>query len=323
MVEVIAEIGINHDGKLKKALKIINDAFWSGCKTVKFQCHVVEDEYIPLARNIVPANATENIYDMMVRCSFTEEEERHLKEYTESLGMTYLSTPFSRAAADRLERLGVGMYKIGSGECNNYPLIKHIVSKGKPVILSTGMNNLYAVDKAVDIIGDQLFAILHCVSEYPTPYEHVNLNRMLELGERYHVPYGLSDHSLGIYTALAAVSLGASVVEKHFTSDKTWPGADVPISIGPTQLRELVCGVRAIEQALEDNSPNDKGTAAFAFASVVTTKYILAGEKLTSNNIWVKRPGGGIPAAEYDNIIGKCAIINIPVDAQVKWSDIG
>jgi N-acetylneuraminate synthase len=319
---VIAEIGINHDGDFTKAAQMVRDAHASGCKCVKFQCHIVEDEYIPIARDVIPSNATENIYDMMARCSFDTRQEWCLKLLVEDLGMQYLSTPFSREAADRLERMGVSMYKIGSGECNNYPLVKHIVSKGKPVILSTGMNDFTGIDKAVDIIGDQLYAILHCVSEYPTPYEHVNLNRMLELKERYGKPVGLSDHSKGIYTALAAVALGASVVEKHFTSDKTWPGADVPTSIGPGELAELVRGTDAIALALGSSEPDDQPIKDFAFASVVSINPISAGEILSTGNIWVKRPGGGIPAAEYESILGLIAIRDIEEDEQISWHDL-
>ena len=300
---------------------MIADAAKAGCKCVKFQCHVVEDEYIPAARDIVPSNATENIYDMMVRCSLSEHTDMSLKRFAEMLGMQYLSTPFSRAAVDRLERMGVTMYKVGSGELNNYPLLKYIVSCKKPIILSTGMNDWPAIDKAVDIIGDQLYAILHCVSEYPTPYEHVNLPRMLELKERYHVKVGLSDHSVGIYTALAAVAMGADVIEKHFTSDKSWPGSDISISIGPDELAELVRGADAIKRALEHGHPADEGTAAFAFASVVTIRDIRAGMKLDASNIWVKRPGGGIPAAQYDAILGKIAQRDIEKDTQLKRSD--
>ena len=325
LCEVIAEIGINHNGVYWKTRQMIRDAAAAGCKCVKFQCHVVEDEYIPLAREIIPANATENIYDMMERCSFSEEDERDLKARTEELGMQYLCTPFSRAAVDRLERLNVTMYKVGSGELNNYPLVKHIVSKGKPIILSTGMNDFPAIDKAVDIIGDQLYAILHCVSEYPTPYEHVNLPCMLELGRRYNVPYGLSDHSIGIYTALAAVALGASVVEKHFTSDKSWAGPDIPISITPGELRDLVLGTQAILDATRQNTEailGEQSTAIFAFASVVSTNDIAAGDKLTQANVWVKRPGGGIPAAQYDAILGKIAKRDIGKDKQITWDDL-
>jgi len=319
---IIAEIGINHGGDYEKAKEMIRDAYIAGCKCIKLQTHIVQDEYLQIARNIIPSNATENIYDMMERCSLSEGDERRLKWLTEELGMMYLSTPFSRAAVDRLERMNVEMYKIGSGELNNFPLVKYIVSKGKPIILSTGMNDFDSIDKAVEIIGDQMFAILHCVSEYPTPYERVNLPRMLQLKERYGKPVGLSDHSQGIYTALAAVALGASVVEKHFTSNKRWEGSDISISIDPGELAELVRGTNTIKSAMGSSRPDDTKTKEFAFACVVSIDNIVVGDLLTTENIWVKRPGGGIPASEYDTIIGKIAKQNIPKDTQIKLEDI-
>jgi sialic acid synthase SpsE len=320
MVDIIAEIGINHNGSMEKAMQMVFDAYNSGCKIVKFQCHIPEEEMLP--NNIIPSNANESIWNMMKRCALTEEQDRILKDGIENMDMHYLSTPFSMAAVDRLERLGVDMYKIGSGECNNYPLIRYVVSTGKPVILSTGMNDWDTVDEAVDIIGKQLEIILHCVSMYPTPYEMVNLPRMLELKERYGKPVGLSDHSVGIYTALAAVALGARVVEKHFTSDKTWQGADIPISIDPGELRELVEGCAAIKAARQKSQPDDAGTREFAFASVVSTIDIHVGDVLSTTNIGVKRPGTGeIKAALYDFVIGKQATRYIPKDKQLCWTD--
>ncbi|MBU1235004.1 MAG: N-acetylneuraminate synthase family protein [Proteobacteria bacterium] len=317
---IIPDIGINHEGDLSKATKMLRDIHASGCKYVKFQTHIPEAEM--LYNDIIPSNANESIWNMMQRCALSEDDEIYLKGYAEELGLVYLSTPFSREAVDRLERMNVSMYKIGSGECNNYPLVKYIVSTGKPIILSTGMNTFYKIDKAVDIMGDQLHTILHCVSMYPTPYDKVNLNRMLELGERYGKPYGLSDHSKGIYTSLAAITLGASVVEKHFTSDKTWKGSDVPISIDPTELFELVIGERAIKESLKVSEVNDRDVRKFAYASIVSIKEIKAGEKFTSENIWVKRPGGGIPAEYYEGTLGLCAKIDIDKDTQIRKEQI-
>ena len=317
---IIAEIGINAGGDLSKATKMIRDIYHSGCTVVKNQTHIPEDEMIP--NDIIPSNANESIWNMMQRCAISEKDERYLKIYTETLDMTYISTPFSREAVNRLERMNVSIYKIGSGELNNFPLVKHIVSKGKPIILSTGMNDFRTIDKAVDIIGDQLHTILHCVSMYPTPYDKVNLKRMLDLGERYGKPYGLSDHSKGIYTSLAAIALGASVVEKHFTSSKEWTGPDIPISITPDELAELVRGDGAIRDALHYNGSDDQNkTAEFAYASIVSIQNIKAGEKLTKENIWVKRPGGGIPAEYYESLLGLYAKIDIDKDTQIR-SDI-
>jgi N-acetylneuraminate synthase len=324
---VIAEIGINHEGNFDKAVRMVDDAARAGCECVKFQSHVIEDEMIP--NDVVPGNATESIWNIMKRCALSEAEEIRLKEYVEAKGMIYLCTPFSRAAAVRLEKMGVEAYKIGSGECNNYPLIAHIAAYGKPVILSTGMNDLDSVAPAVDILRRARvpFGLLHCTSMYPTPYEKVRLGALAALGTRFpDAVLGLSDHSLGNYTCLAAVALGARILEKHFTSDKTWPGPDVPISIDPEELRQLVEGSRAIDAALggsKDILPDEQPTIDFAYACVVAIRDIAAGETLTRENVWVKRPGTGeIKAVHFEGLLGKIARRGLPVHSQLRWTDL-
>lgn len=324
---VIAEIGINHEGNFDKAIQMVDDAFAAGCECVKFQSHVIEDEMIP--NDVVPGNATESIWDIMSRCALSEDQEIKIKKYVESKGMIYLCTPFSRAAADRLHRMGVVAYKIGSGECNNYPLVAHIASFGKPVILSTGMNDLNSTQPSVEILerADVPYALMHCTSMYPTPYEKVRLGALNSLREKFpQAVLGLSDHSLGNYTCFASIPLGARILEKHFTSDKTWPGPDVPISIDPRELKELVEGSKAIFQALGGDKtilPEEKPTIDFAYACVVSIRDIQAGEKLTRDNIWVKRPGTGeIKAVHFESLLGKTAHRNIPNNMQLKWDDI-
>ena len=222
---VIAEIGINHEGQINKALKMVNDAANTGCECVKFQSHIIEDEMIH--NDVVPGNTDESIWEIIERCKLSEKEEIKLKEYVESKGMIFLSTPFSRAAADRLEKMGVYAYKIGSGECNNYPLVEHISKFGKPIILSTGMNDINSISITVDILRDYKipFALLHCTSMYPTPYNKVRLGALAALREHYpDAVIGFSDHSISNYSAFASIALGACIIEKHFTSDKSWPG---------------------------------------------------------------------------------------------------
>lgn len=323
---VIAEVGINHEGSFEKAIHMVDDAFSAGCECVKFQSHVVNDEMIP--NNVVPGNTTDTIWDIMVRCAFSEDQESKIKAYVEAKGMIYLCTPFSRAAAERLKRLRVQAYKIGSGECNNYPLIKHIAADGKPVILSTGMNDLESIAVGVEILrqANVPFALLHCTSMYPTPYEKVRLGALNELAKRFSdAEIGLSDHSIGNYTCFAAVALGARILEKHFTSDKTWPGPDVPISIDPTELKELVQGSRAIFHAMGGSKnvlPEEKPTIDFAYACVVSIQDIHDGEKLTTKNIWVKRPGTGqIKAVHFESLLGKTAKHLIKSESQVCWED--
>lgn len=324
---VIAEIGINHEGSIKKAKRMIDDAKAAGAECVKFQSHVIEDEMVPAAKDTIPGNAKVSIYEIMERCAFGEAEERELKRYTEKQGMIYLCTPFSRAAADRLYRMGVWAYKIGSGECNNYPLVEHIASFGKPVILSTGMNDIPAIRKSVAILRKYKapYAITHCTSMYPTPYNKVRLGALNQLKKAFpDAVLGLSDHSLGIYTCLGAVALGASILEKHFTADKKWPGPDVPISIDPKELRELIVGSRAIWEARGGEKKilkEEKPTIDFAYACVVSIKDIKKGEKFTKENIWVKRPGTGeIKAIHFPKILGKIAKTSIKKDTLLKWN---
>ncbi|MBI2121718.1 MAG: N-acetylneuraminate synthase family protein [Candidatus Sungbacteria bacterium] len=326
---VVAEIGINHEGSIAKAKRMIRDAKKSGAECVKFQSHVVEDEMAPAAKKTIPGNAKVSIYEIMERCAFSEKKERELKHYTERLGMIYLCTPFSRAAADRLEKMGVRAYKIGSGECNNYPLIEHIASFGKPVILSTGMNDISSIKPAVAILRKKHipFALLHVTSMYPTPYEKVRLGAMLELSRAFpDAVIGLSDHSLGNYTSFGATALGASILEKHFTSDKKWPGPDVPISINPVELKDLIKGSRAIWEArggVKKILKEEQPTIDFAYACVVSIQNIKKGELLTKKNIWVKRPGTGeIKAVHFPKILGKRAKADVPRDMQLKWKHI-
>jgi sialic acid synthase SpsE len=320
---VIAEIGINHEGNFEKAMTMVEEAARAGCECVKFQAHVVDDEMIP--NDVIPGNASESIWNIMRRCALSEEQDSQLKGKVESLGMIYLSTPFSRAAADRLERLGVPAFKIGSGECNNYPLVEYVAQFRKPVLLSTGMNDLASIGVAVEILRRYSvpFALFHCTSIYPTPYDKVRLGALAELGHSFpDAVLGLSDHSLGNYTCYAAVPLGASFLEKHFTANKQWPGPDVAISIDPAELQELITGTKAIHAALGGRKTvlsEEQPTIAFAYACVVTTRDIRAGEELTTENIWVKRPGTGeIKARDYSELLGRRLKDAVPRDTQIK-----
>ncbi len=323
---VIAEVGINHEGSMAKAKRMILDAHKSGAECIKFQAHVVEDEMAPVAKKVIPGHTKESIWDIMSRCALSEEQDVELKKYTESLGMIYLSTPFSRAAADRLERMGVAAYKIGSGECNNYPLLEHIAKFGKPIIMSTGMNDIKSVKKGVAIFRKHKipFALLHCTSLYPTPYEKVRLGALEQLQKAFpDAVIGLSDHTIDNYVCLGAVSLGGSILERHFTSSKKWPGPDIAVSMGPAELKDLVVGSGAIYSALGGKKmilPEEKPTIDFAYATIVAIQNIKRGEKFTKENIWVKRPGTGeIKAAEYTRVLGRVATTNIKKDQQLKY----
>ena len=324
---IIPEIGINHEGSFTKAKKMIKDAHTAGAECVKFQCHIIEDEMIP--NEVIPANAKESIWEIMKRCSLSENEDRKLKKYTEELGMIYLSTPFSRAAANRLEEMDVSAYKIGSGECNNYPLIKHIVSFEKPIILSTGMNDIKSIKKSVKILEESeiSYALLHTTSMYPTPYDKVRLGAIEDLKRHFpNAVLGLSDHSKGNYTSFAAIPLGVSIIEKHFTSNKSWSGPDIQVSIDPNELKDLLIGSTAIHESLNGHKTilkDEKPTINFAYSCVVSITNIKKDEIFSEKNIWVKRPGTGkIKAENYKKIIGKKAKRGILKNTQLTWSDI-
>lgn len=326
---IIAEIGINHEGNLETAKQMVDAAARAGAEVVKHQTHIVEDEMADAARTVIPGNADVSIYEIMQRCALDEEEETELKRYVEAKGMIFISTPFSRAAAERLERMGVAAYKIGSGECNNYPLIEHIARFGKPMIVSTGMNDLDSVQKTVDIMERYRvpYALLHCTNIYPAKPEYIRLGAMVQLQERFpNAVVGLSDHSLNNHACLAATALGASILERHFTDSKYRPGPDIICSMDGADLAALIQGSREIFQmrggekkALEE----EQVTIDFAFATVVAIQDIKAGDTFTMENIWVKRPGtGAIKADDFQELLGKKARRPIPNGRQLEWEDI-
>jgi N-acetylneuraminate synthase len=325
---VIVEVGINHEGSLEKALLMVDAAADAGAEVVKFQCHITEKEMVPT--DMTPGQISrEKLWDIIKRCELSEAEERQVQAHCDRRGIMYLSTPFSREAADRLDAMGVPAFKIGSGECNNYPLLDHIAAKGKPIILSTGMNDLAAVRKSVATIGKHgvPLALLHCTSMYPTPYEKVRLGAISELQTAFPaMPIGLSDHSLHIWTCLGAVALGACLLEKHFTISRSWPGPDTGISIEPQELADMIVGSRAIWQArggAKTRLPEEQPVIEFAYATVVTTAPIRSGELFTKDNTWVKRPGTGrILAERLDAVLGKRATRDLPAEAHVDPADV-
>lgn len=324
---VIAEVGINHEGDFDKAVQMVDAALSAGAECVKFQSHITEAEMIET--DMKPGEISdERLWDIIKRCELTAAEERKLKAYCDKQGILYLCTPFSREAADRLEALDVAGFKIGSGECNNVPLLEHIARKGRPMILSTGMNDLASVRISVEAIlaHNCPLMLMHCTSEYPTPYEHVRLGAIQQLKAEFGLPVGLSDHSLGIYTCLGAVALGASVLEKHFTVSRNWPGPDVPISIEPQELAELIKGSQAIFAArggAKTILPTERPVIDFAYACVVTIKDIQAGETISLENVWVKRPGTGpIKANDINRVLGKVTRRNLPANVQVSFDDL-
>jgi len=322
---VIVEIGINHKGSLKTAFKMVDAAYNSGAEIIKHQTHVVEDEMSGEARKVIPGNADISIYEIMERCALNEKDEIRLKEYIESKGMIFISTPFSRAAADRLERMGVSAYKIGSGECNNYPLIEHIASYGKPMIVSTGMNDISSVRKTVNILQKYniQYALLHTTNLYPTPSHLVRFGAMQELQKEFSdTVIGLSDHTTLNLACFGAVALGASILERHFTDSMDRDGPDIINSMDPKALRELINGsveLAKMRGGKKEAAREEQVTMDFAFSTVVSIKNIKKGEIFTKDNIWVKRPGiGEIKAEQYNDILGRVATQDVNFDIHLK-----
>lgn len=326
---VIAEIGINHEGSLDIAIEMVDAAIGAGAEIIKHQTHVVEDEMSDEAKSVIPGNADVSIYEIMARCALSEEEEKKLMHHVQQRGAIFISTPFSRAAANRLAKFDIPAFKIGSGECNNYPLIKHIARFGKPVIISTGMNTIESVRPSAEILrkANVPFALLHCTNVYPTPPSLVRLGAIAQLKTAFpDAVVGLSDHTTTNYPCLGAVALGASILERHFTDRMDRPGPDIVCSMDPAALNELIEGSKIIYEA----SGGEKGpveaeapTIAFAFASVVAIQNIEPGQQLTEENIWVRRPGGGdFGVQDYEWLLGKVARMPIRRDVQIKSSDV-
>lgn len=326
---VIAEIGINHNGSIDLAKKFVDAAYYAGVEVVKHQTHVIEDEMTSEAKKVVPGNSDKSIHQIMSECALDESDEMELKKYIESKGMIFISTPFSRAAANRLESMGVVGYKIGSGECNNYPLIKHIAGFGKPIILSTGMNGIGDIEIAVNIFRDLKtpFALLHTTNIYPTENSLVRLGAMSEIQKNFpDAVVGLSDHTLTNHACFGAVALGASILERHFTDSMDRDGPDIVCSMDGQAAKELIDGVNIIAEqrggtkgAIEE----EKSTIDFAFATVVSIKDIKKGDSFSLENIWVKRPGTGeIKAKSFEDVIGKVAKNDINADKHISFSDI-
>lgn len=326
---VIAEAAVSHQGEIKTAKEMVYIAHAMGCDAIKFQMHVLENEML---RDVPTSdNFDEPLYDTLQKTELTVEEHKELQALCKTLGIDYLCTAFSARAADILdEELGLSAFKTGSGELTNIPLLTHIASKGKPMIISTGMALIEEIQETVDAIKatGTPFILTHCISAYPTPYERVNLHNILKYRELFDVPVGLSDHSIGIYTSLGAVAIGACVVEKHFTLDKLQVGPDHAVSLEPYDLGELVKGCNACFLARGDEReifPEEECIVAWARESVVAETDIPKGAVIQEEMVWVKRPSpgpGAIPAKDLRKVVGMRAKTAISADTQVLWEEI-
>jgi len=326
---ILAEIGSTHDGSFGNAICLIDAASECGVDAVKFQTHVAEAETLPSA----PPPAyfqEESRLEYFKRTAFTKQQWLKLKGHAEHRAVVFLSSPFSIEAVQLLEEIGVTQYKIPSGEVTNLPLLEAVAKTKKPVLLSSGMSSWSELDEAVNTIRkhhDRL-TLLQCTSEYPCSYERVGLNAMLEMKERYKLPVGLSDHTLTNYAAFAAVTLGATVVEKHFTLSRRMHGSDARHSLEPPELAELVQGIRAVERILsnpvnkDDTAEKLRDLKAIFEKSIVAAIDIPAGATITPPMLTTKKPGTGLPPRALPNVIGKRAVRDIRKDTLLQRDDV-
>ncbi len=326
---VIAEIGINHNGSLAEAFKLVDAAKAAGVEVVKHQTHIPEAEMSLAAQKAVPGNSEFSIWDIMSRCALNEEDEKKLQEYVEARGMIFLSTPFSFAAVDRLEKMNVPAYKIGSGEMNNYPFVDYVASKGKPILLSTGMNDIEAVKKAVSCIRahhDQ-FVLLHTTNLYPTPARLVRLGALEELRNTFPDEiFGLSDHTCNNLACLAGTALGASVLERHFTDSKNRLGEDIVCSMTPDECRDLIhqsAEIALMRGGKKEAAAEEAVTISFAFSTLVAAHDLKAGQTLSWADLTTRRPNlGGILASETGRVLGRRCTRDIQAGEHLYDEDI-
>jgi len=335
---IIVEAGVNHNGSLEIAKKLIDAAVKAGADVVKFQTFRADRLVTATASRaeyqIVNTGTNESQFEMLNKLELSPEMHRELFSYCQEKNIIFMSTPFDEASVDLLDNLGMEIFKISSGEITNKPLIQHIASKMKPIILSTGMSHLGEVEKTVswiDDIWDKLdkrpqLTILHCVSNYPARIEDVNLNAIRTMEMVFGLPIGYSDHTMGIEAAIAAVAVGARVIEKHFTLDRDMEGPDHKASLEPKELKDMVRAIRNIEKAMGDGikkpAKSEISTRKIARRSLVAARDIKAGKTLLSDDILTKRPGTGIPAEFKDKIVGMQLESDISVDSVIRWEDL-
>ena len=326
---VIAEIGINHGGDLEVAKKIVFGAFSAGCEIVKHQTHFIEDEMTEEAKAIFPPNADVSIWEVMAQCSLSADEEEQLKAYAESLGLMYISTPFSRKAATFLNDIDVPAFKIGSGECDHLPLIEHVAGFGKPIIMSTGMQTIDSLRPSIEVLDRSGvdYALLECTNLYPSPPEFVSLRGICELRDAFsNAIVGFSDHSIGPEMAMAAVALGACILERHFTDSRYRNGPDIVCSMDPAELRRLIQLSREIHTATRNEklrSDPEADVYRFARSSVVADRDLEAGTVITPSDIWARRPGTGeIASNQFFEVVGMRLTRSVTRNTQLAWTDL-
>lgn len=327
---IIAEAGVNHNGSIEMAKQLIDAAAVAGVSYVKFQTFKAEKLVTKEAKQAEYQQrnaADDSQYAMLKKLELSQAQHEELVSYCKQKGVRFLSTAFDLESIYYLHSVNLGLWKIPSGEITNYPYLKKIAQYGEPVIMSTGMCSMYDVEQAINVLlknglTKEQITLLHCNTEYPTPMPDVNLRAMLQMKEKFGVRVGYSDHTKGIEVPIAAVSLGAEVIEKHFTLDRNLPGPDHKASLEPKELKAMVDAIRNIEQALGNGqkqvSKSEEKNMAIARKSIVAAKDIKKGELLTENNLTTKRPGTGISPMCWEEVIGTKAIRDFEEDELIE-----
>lgn len=335
---VIAEAGVNHNGDIHLAHRLIDAAAEAGADAVKFQSFVTEELITPevpkASYQVKTTGEPGSQHKMLKALELSADEQAELKAHCEQVGILYLCTPYENTSVDMLDRMGIAAFKIASTDTTNIPVLRHIASKGRPVILSTGMSTLGEVEQAVNTLRaeglDDKIVILHCTSEYPAPVSEVNLRAILTMQQAFACPVGFSDHTPGMGASPWAVAVGASVIEKHFTLDRNMVGPDHRASLEPDELSTLVRTVRDVQTALGDGikrpMPSELPNKPLMQKSLVARRSIRAGDTITSDDLTCKRPGSGLAPSWFDRVVGKRAAVDIPKDgvltlSNVDWSE--
>jgi N,N'-diacetyllegionaminate synthase len=329
-VFVIAEAGVNHNGDVALARRLVDAAAESGADAVKFQTFNVDAlltrEAPKAGYQVETTGEGESQRDMLARLELGANRLSELRDRATKRGLVFFSAPFDEASADVLEALDVALFKVPSGEITNLPLLRHVAAKGRPLILSTGMASLDEVGEALAAIraaGNPPVAVLHCLSAYPAPAGEVNLRAMDSLAARFGCPVGFSDHTLGIAVAVAAVARGAAIIEKHLTLDTSLPGPDHRASLDPAEFRAMVKAIRVVESALGDGvkraMPSELDTRRVARKSLVAARALKAGERVRAGDLLSKRPGTGISPADLPRVVGLRLTRDVAVDEVIPW----
>ena len=332
-VFIIAEAGVNHNGSIDQALRLADAAQASGADAVKFQtfrADLLATRTAPKAAYQERAKAVaESQFEMLKRLELDAGAHQRIFDHCRQIGIQFLSSPFDLQSADLLDAMNVPLFKVPSGEITNFPFLQHLAGKGRPLIVSTGMSTLVEVEEAVNVLraaGAAHLTLLHCVTEYPAPYADINLRAMQTLQSTFGLPVGYSDHTLGIEIAIAAVAMGAVVIEKHFTLDRSLPGPDHAASLEPAELKRLVTAIRNVEAALGTGiklpAPCERANLAVARKSVVARRPLAAGQRLTADDLDIKRPGTGIAPKHLPILIGRTLASAVAADEVITWSHL-